>query len=289
MGNKKPFNGKAIYVPQGKAGEYSQWACNFYTGCSNLCDYCYCRKGVMSHVFTETPQLKKCFKSIDHAIEVFTCELEKNLSEIQRHGLFFSFTTDPLLPDTCEATARATVQALAHDVPCMFLTKCVDMIPTFANPFIEIDNDMARKFKSMLAFGFTLTGHDELEPNASSNSERWRTMKILYEKGFPVFASIEPIITFKASLWQMQNASEFCNLFKVGTISGKKYPESERADAIEMLEWMKSIKPHSSLPSYGPRFYLKDSFVKYLGIDREELMKEYPQFVSSTYNIFTKK
>jgi len=28
----KTFKGKAIYQPAGKAAEYSQWACNFYTG-----------------------------------------------------------------------------------------------------------------------------------------------------------------------------------------------------------------------------------------------------------------
>ena len=33
------FNGKAIYNPSGKAGEYSTWACNFYVGCSNMCEY----------------------------------------------------------------------------------------------------------------------------------------------------------------------------------------------------------------------------------------------------------
>lgn len=37
MGEKR-FNGKAIYNPSGKAGEYSQWACNYFTGCSNECD-----------------------------------------------------------------------------------------------------------------------------------------------------------------------------------------------------------------------------------------------------------
>lgn len=61
MGNNR-FNGKAIYNPSGKAGEYSDWACNFYTGCSNNCDYCYCKKGVMSHVWSDTPKLKKCFR-----------------------------------------------------------------------------------------------------------------------------------------------------------------------------------------------------------------------------------
>lgn len=43
--SKNNFNGKAIYNPSGKAGEYSYWACNFYVGCSNMCEYCYCKKG----------------------------------------------------------------------------------------------------------------------------------------------------------------------------------------------------------------------------------------------------
>lgn len=47
------FNGKAIYNPKGKAGEYSEWACNFYTGCSNNCQYCYCKRGVMSHAWSD--------------------------------------------------------------------------------------------------------------------------------------------------------------------------------------------------------------------------------------------
>ncbi len=58
----KQFKGKASYNPFGKAGEYSYWACNFYTGCSNNCDYCYCKRGVMSSVWSITPKLKSCFK-----------------------------------------------------------------------------------------------------------------------------------------------------------------------------------------------------------------------------------
>jgi DNA repair photolyase len=41
------FPGKAIYNPSGKAGEYSYWACNFFKGCSNGCEYCYLKKGVL--------------------------------------------------------------------------------------------------------------------------------------------------------------------------------------------------------------------------------------------------
>jgi len=48
----------------------------------------------------DKPQLKKCFKNETDAFEIFSKELDKNLGELQKHGLFFSFTTDPLLPET---------------------------------------------------------------------------------------------------------------------------------------------------------------------------------------------
>lgn len=85
----KQFNGKAIYNPSGKAGEYAEWACNFYVGCSNGCEYCYCKKGILKAVMgQDKPQLKKCFKSENHALEVFESEVSFNIVELQKHGVF---------------------------------------------------------------------------------------------------------------------------------------------------------------------------------------------------------
>lgn len=39
------INGRVIYSPKGKAGEYAENAANFFVGCSNGCTYCYLRKG----------------------------------------------------------------------------------------------------------------------------------------------------------------------------------------------------------------------------------------------------
>ena len=75
----KTFKGKAIYNPSGKAGEYSYWACNFYIGCSNKCEYCYCKKGVLANsIGQDKPQLKKCFRDEAHALELFKKELKAN-------------------------------------------------------------------------------------------------------------------------------------------------------------------------------------------------------------------
>ena len=65
------FSGKAIYCPTGKAGEYATYACNFFVGCSNGCEYCYLKKGIGAKVLgIDHPELKKCFKDFDHAKEV---------------------------------------------------------------------------------------------------------------------------------------------------------------------------------------------------------------------------
>lgn len=45
------INGRVIYSPKGKAGEYAENAANFFVGCSNGCAYCYLqqrswRKGI---------------------------------------------------------------------------------------------------------------------------------------------------------------------------------------------------------------------------------------------------
>lgn len=52
-----PVKGALIYQPQGAAGEYAKWAINLYHGCSNGCTYCYNRRGVLSHVFGDKPEL----------------------------------------------------------------------------------------------------------------------------------------------------------------------------------------------------------------------------------------
>ena len=267
------YKGKAIYQPAGKAGEYSAWACNFYVGCSNGCEYCYCKKGILAGAMgQDKPQLKKCFKNENHALEVFEMELKANLPELQKNGLFFCFTTDPCLKETFGLTSSAGRIAIKNHVPIKILTKRSELTEfTLFNWFWGIwKND---DFKKYVAFGFTLTGHDELEKGASTNAERIEAMRKLHEAGFKTWASIEPIIDFNNSGWMIIYSMHFCDLYKIGLESGKKYSKKSVMEFVEKVTNYLGETP----------IYFKDSLLKAAGISREELPAN---CVTRDYNMF---
>ena len=215
--NRKGFDGKAIYNPQGKAGEYSEWACNFFTGCSNDCEYCYCKRGFMSHVWSDKPKLKKCFKDETDALIVFEKELMANIKALRESSLFFTFTSDPFLNDPGVSSIHTTAMLLAMEngVRVQALTKRAE----FA--YSTTYQHLFGRHKDMVAFGFTLTGHDDLEPHASTNRERIEAMKALHDGGYRTFASIEPVVDFESSMRMIQNTIGHCDLYKIGLMSGK--------------------------------------------------------------------
>ncbi len=273
--NKQSFKGKAIYKPTGKAGEYSEWACNFFTGCSHNCSYCYCKRGVMSHVWTDTPQLKKCFADYDHAMLVFERELMTNLDDLRKAGVFFSFTTDPMIPGkTLELTLRAAELALKNDVPVQILTKRADWWDS--DVWEEKAKTVFINYIDKMAIGFTLTGHDDLEPGASLNSDRIEVMCLCKRFGFRTFASIEPIIDIALSEKMMRSALFHCDLFKVGLMSGGAKLEKE--ELKRMVDYW-----NPRLGRIGKKVYWKKSVVDYLG---DDFTFWADSCVSADFNIF---
>lgn len=278
------FKGKAVYNPSGKAKEYSYWACNFYNGCSGMCSCCYCKKGITTKVLGgDRPTLKKCFKDEEHACSIFRKEIIDNLEELRRCGLFFSFTTDPLLQDTKDLTWAAVNICLNFNIPVKILTKQVEWFDEYLGDIMR-DRLSDNKY---IAFGFTLTGHDELEPNCATNAERIAAMKLLHEKGFKTFASIEPIIDFESSYRMIVELCGACDLFKIGLESGKRYSK------METLTFMFNL-PMFLFDYNGKRFsdskvYFKDSILKAAGIERDKLNDGFSNCVNRDYNLFSNK
>jgi DNA repair photolyase len=268
--------GKIIYECKGKAAEYSKYAFSAFVGCSNACTYCYLKRGRFKAIMGgDKPTLKKCFKNEVHALEVFKKELLQNLQQLREHGLFFSFCTDPYLHETARLTIDALriCSSIKYDIPVKILTKRAEIM--------EIINhkDFEYPYNRHIAIGFTLTGHDELEPNASTNAERIEAMRKLHEAGFKVWAYIEPMIDFETSRIMIRKCIErnndCCDLFKIGLMSGKAY-DSRKVRLFVDLVLINCEISHAKV-------YFKDSLLSAAGIRREDLPYN---CVTRDYNIF---
>lgn len=211
---------KAIYQPQGKAHEYSLWACNLYVGCSNDCSYCYCKRGVLGAVMGKPKAtLKKCFKDENDAFLTFQKELMRYRERIIADGgLFFSFSTDPCLQETIKLTKMCVAHAAGEGVPCRILTKRADWILGLGREEWEF----LRQVRTKVTIGFTLTGRDENETGASTNRERIAAIRLLSDAGFRTFASVEPIIDFDRAIEMVEKASPWCDEYRFGLLSGDR-------------------------------------------------------------------
>lgn len=253
----------AIYQPKNKAAEYAQWACNFYVGCSNGCTYCYLKKGRGAAILGgDKPKLKACFKDETHALQVFEKELLENIEQLQKHGLFFSFTTDPMLPETIALTVKAIDVAIRHSISVDILTKKTEFTNIPNNtcspdllffPFLVREN-----LKYKIGFGFSLTGHDEIETGSSTNAERIEAMKKLHNSGFRTFASIEPIIDFESSLRMIEQAAPSCDEFKIGLLSGQKVDAAFKKQLSSFVQKVMDLQGE-----HGFSIYWKDSISRH--------------------------
>lgn len=188
----------------------------------------------------------------------------------------FSFTTDPMLPETISLTMKATMVAVSHGIPVKILTKRADWVEKNIR-MLSSGSSWLNLRRELVAFGFTLTGFDEKEPGASLNSKRIEAMRELHDLGFKTFASIEPVITPTMSMRMIEASRDCCDLYKIGLISGKGKDYYNEKYLTLFFRWLLTRDP-----GYF-KVYLKDSFLQYFNTPRENLCGN---FVNSDYNIF---
>ena len=258
---------KILSKPKGNAEEYGRWSVNPYIGCSHGCKYCYLKSGPSGKYLGQNkPVLKKGIVNDEHAFHLAMTEIIAHRGEIIRDGgLFMTFTSDPCVPETCDLMLKIAASAMTYSIPVTLLTKdanfCVGCMPDSPTvPSIDIvlqviswqNNIMIWKepYAELLNIGFTLTGHDELEPNASPNEQRIYAIEQLNGQGFHTWASIEPIIDFPSSFQMIkQTLNAGCQHFKIGlmtkntkvcrhgfTLDGKKFPPYDPAECLAFVQ-----------------------------------------------------
>ena len=293
---------KILSRPKGNAEEYGRWSVNPVVGCPCCCDYCYLKKGVWKNALGgNEPTLKKGIVNEDHAFHLFTAEIIEHKDEIIRDGgLFMSFVTDPMCEQNRPLFWGYIACATATGIPVTILTKSVNVWNSFrykciaGNPnYPEYGIGMEER-KRLTAFGWTLTGHDELEPNAPTNEARLRDMDIVSRDGFKTWASIEPVIDFHSSLdmiYQALNAG--CEHFKIGLLTNntrvvrKDFEFGEHHfDAYKVEDCLHFIEDVMRMTSGKATVYWKQSVRDLLGTDLEAKIDEYPHSVGKGWSIF---
>lgn len=249
------FKGRAIYATNGAAREYGRIGCNFYKGCPNECEYCYLRIGPRSkQLGGNVAQLKECFKDKGDALRIFRKEVRTHLDECRKYGVFFSFATDPLIPETRNLTIRALQELMRHDIPAQVLTKDASWIfDEYTKVFFF---GILPGSGKDIRLGFTLTGRDDMEPKASTNAQRIEVMRLLkgYHPDVKTWASIEPVIDWQHANMVVEMSLDCCDHYKIGLRSGVK---KDYYDLVRSGQWLDDMT--KAITSAGRTVYLKES------------------------------
>ena len=248
------INGKVIYTPKGAALEYGRVGANFYTGCPHNCEYCYLKRGIIGKALGGTEvNLKKTLKDPDTAFAIFEREVARHLDECRKHGIFFSFTCDPLIMETRCLTLRAIYHCVENGIPVWLLAKDATFSydPDWMSAVCE---EFTPEQKAMTHFGFTLTGRDDMEPGASTNDGRILAMSRVKQAGFKTWASIEPVIDWDSADKVVIGSLDYCDHYKIGLRSGVKrdyYNPQESTERIFRIVY--------TITSNDRTVYLKES------------------------------
>ena len=290
-----PVKGALIYQPQGAAGEYAKWAINLYHGCYNGCTYCYNRRGVLSHIFGDKPELAApIIKSRDRQINYFLERKKLTAHDsipdvvienctnvairsliyndtrrigifrlIEDGGVFMSFTCDPLdAEDNVQNyTLYAVKKLLKYGIPVTLLTKNVAWLKE-DNWKILLEeypkHVCCPNHHALLTIGFTITGKDKLEPGAPSTEERIEALRELHHKYMvKTFVSLEPITSIHTASEVIKKIYQITDEIRIGAQSPIK---KDRYDPNEFFGFVTAVKFLAR--DLHCRFMVKDSMYK---------------------------
>jgi DNA repair photolyase len=240
--------GRALYIPSGRALEYSAWARNPYKGCGHHCIYCYC-----------TTRMKPEDEEKFHAGAVprpgFLDRLRRDAAKLQAQGIteaqvLLSFITDVYNPFDTSLT-RPTIEILQeHGLAVCVLTK--------GGKRSLADMDLYRADRD--CYACTLTGLDDVsdyELNAAPASERIEVLKAFHDKGIFTWVSLEPCLSAEKSLAVVRATYSFVDLYKIG--KANYIPEAADIDWQDYTNRMTSL-----CKALGVNHYIKQDLQKYL-------------------------
>lgn len=235
-----------IYEPRGAAREYSDLACNLYTGCLHGCRYCYapgCLRKEPAEFHAESLRRNGILQSMDR-------ELRKLAGTDRR--VLLCFTCDPYGP-TEDGTTRMALQLLnRYSVPFQVLTK--------GGTRACRDFDLYAEGNGVFATTLLFT-HDadraEWEPNAASVADRIEAVKLAHDCGIRTWVSIEPVIDPAQSVEIIRTLSPWADEFRVGKLNHHPLAKT--------IDWSAfAVQALDALQESGRDYMVKDALASFL-------------------------
>ena len=233
---------KPIFIPKGRAREYSPLAMNIWNGCDHGCTYCFNNRD--GREFSDKP------KPLPSLIERLKAQLS-----VDRIGkqVFLTFSGDPYCHAEMDKEVTKSVLETLHawNVPVAILTKgghrCLR------------DIDLFKKFNN-IKVGATIVFIDEdnrknWEPNATTFKERIEVLEILHNKGIQTWLSLEPVIDPEQTYEIIRETFKFVDGYRVGKLN--YHPE---ADAVDWKKFTYEVT--ILLRSLENLFYIKNDLAK---------------------------
>ena len=117
----------------------------------------------------------------------------------------------------------------------------------------------------LFAFGFSLTGHDEIEIGAGTNDDRVKSLIKLKTLGFRTFISFEPVIDYESTFSIMEKSYMYCDFMRIGLMNGPT--RDKNIDRVKLRGFFDRV---NAMVKDVP-VYWGDSIITYLEIDRENM------------------
>ena len=235
-----------IYEPKGKAKEYSELACNLYSGCNHKCRYCYC-PNIRHMSLAEWSSNPKPRSNILKKLENDAKNLKDKSKEI-----LFCFMSDPYQSEeSAKITRNALLICEKYNLKAQILTKAGERA---VNDF-DILKRNNWKFGSTISF-FSESLREYWEPDAPSIQSRINAIKKAKEIGIYTWISIEPVTNTKEALKVIGELYDYIDFWKIGKLN--HFPEIERK-----INW-KEFALNVIKKLENKKYYIKNDLKKYL-------------------------
>lgn len=239
-----------IYEPKGAAREYSELACNLYSGCEHGCKYCYV-PGIPPWKFRDNPRKEFHHRSFPRKDVIRKMAADAKHIYGDKREILFCFTCDPYQVGRDNSVTTEALQICCdYRLSVQVLTKGgMEAAPDF-----HLMKRMNAKFATTLLFT-----DDECrrrwEPNAATVSSRIEAIKAAHNCGIKTWVSIEPVIYPDQAIELIETLSEYVDFWKVGKLNHDQDTEST-------IDWTAFYRNVTMALSGRPHL-IKDALLKY--------------------------